>query len=43
MITSFSIATAAFGKFLNKLKSASAKLTLASTLSFMASAIFALI
>ena len=43
IMTSFSIPTVAFGKFLNKLKSASAKLTLASTLSLIASAILAFI
>ncbi|MNU08076.1 hypothetical protein D3C72_2539630 [compost metagenome] len=43
MITNFSIPTVAFGKFLNKLKSASVKLTLASTLSLIASTILALI
>ena len=43
IITNFSKVTFAFGKFLNKLKLASAKETFASTLALMASAIFALI
>ena len=43
MITSFSKVTLALGKFLNKLKSASAKETLASTLALIASEILAFI
>lgn len=43
IIESLSIRTLAFGKFLHKLKSASAKATLASTLSLMVFSIFALI
>ena len=43
IIESFSIDTLALGKFLNKLKSASAKATLASTFSLMEVKILALI
>ncbi len=43
IMTNFSNVTFAFGKFLNKLKSASAKETLASTLALMASEILAFI
>ena len=43
MMTNFSTVIFAFGKFLNKLKSASAKVTFASTLLLIACEIFAFI